>query len=303
MQGEKNKVKKKILRLVVIHLSAAVLIVLGIFKYAEELQMLKERLYYAVVASEDVQEETLERDSNAWYMQESLIYHAGGGYEGASYTNANEAILHTLENNNYLIEMDFLFTSDRQLVCAHSWDMMYPDGYVPSAEEFLSERIQGKYTPITAAELIQIMRDYPQMHLVIDTKEENLYLVVAELVSLAGEDPGVIDRFVIQLYAGTEKAGLKAFYPFREEQFLLSLYKIGNWDQSVLRLCEQEGIYILTTFFGQIPDEDVSMLRERGFILFEHTVNDPEQVRTALNRGICGVYTDFLTSEMLETLP
>ena len=294
--------KRKSLRLIVIHLAVVALIVVGVFKYIEELQMLKERLYYAVVSSENVQEEPTEQRSDVWYMQESLIYHAGGGFEGASYTNAKEAILYTLENKNTLIEMDFLFTSDRQLVCAHSWDEIYPEGYVPSADEFLSHKIQGKYTPISAAELIQIMRDYPQMHLVIDTKEENLYLVVAELVSLAGEDSEVIDRFVIQLYAGREKEGLKAFYPFKDEQFLLSLYKLGYWDQSVIRLCEQEGIYVLTALFGQIPDEDVSMLREKGFILYEHTVNDPEQAQIALNRGICGVYTDFLTKEEMETL-
>ena len=60
-------------------------------------------------------------EESAWYHSAPLIYHAGGGIDGLTYSNSREALEHTLNQGNRFVEVDFLFTSDGQLVCAHDW--------------------------------------------------------------------------------------------------------------------------------------------------------------------------------------
>ena len=301
-----NKIRKN--KLYFFHFAILCLLVLGVFQFAEEILSFKQQLYYALHPTPEPQETVTEslpmepflHEEGVWYTNTPLIYHGGGDIDGIALTNSMEAVNATLEKGHYFIELDFMFTRDGQLVCAHDWERFYPDGYIPTAEEFLSVKIEDRFTPLSAQSVVTIMRENPQMHLIIDTKEDNLYLVVAELVSLAVQDPEIVDRFIIQLYNGYEKPFLNALYPFTDSQYLLTMYKLGDWDPAILQTCQVERIFILTTVAGLIPDEDIPMLRELGFTIYEHTINDPEYAISSLQRGICGFYTDSMEIDDLE---
>lgn len=51
-----------------------------------------------------------------------LIAHAGDGYREEMYTNSINA-LNTNKKNFDLFEIDFVTTSDGELVCLHDWEL------------------------------------------------------------------------------------------------------------------------------------------------------------------------------------
>ena len=293
-------------RLLLIHIAALVLILGLAVEFAEEIQEVKKSVYHAI-RSERAPDATddqitlypVENNGDEWFLEHPLIYHAGGEIHGSSYTNSLEAVEKTLAEHpgKCFIEMDLRYTSDDVLVCAHSWD----DAFLnqagdPTMEEFLSRKIQGKYTPLTAERLIQIMVENPEMYLVTDIKtgDDPIIPVVADLVELCGRDESVLSRMIIQLYTGREKSDIQAIYPFDDNQFIFTTYRIGGWSREVVHICNEEGISVITVPSGSMSDEDIALTNELGFTLYEYTVNRADMARAALNRGISGFYTDDL---------
>ena len=309
----------KILRkhILLLHVVVFALLLGLAVELCEEIQTVKQAVYYRLFpepAPEETEEERIpddqvvlhpvEQKGTAWYSDHPLIYHAGGQIQGSSYTNSREAVENTLAENpgKCVIEMDFLRTSDGVLVCAHTWEDVVVNWTGPmTAEEFLSQKIQGKYTPMTAENLLHIMKENPQMYLVTDTKEdEALSTIIGDLVALCGRDPDVLSRMIIQLYTGREKSDIQQIYPFADEQFLFTIYKWGKWCLQVAQICNEENVAVITLSAGQMSEEDAALMKELGFTVYEHTINRADEAALALERGISGIYTDNLTPADLE---
>lgn len=300
-----------------------------VLKYCEEIQTLKQDVFMSVqqllraksVVSETVPTEEpdyaatenteppvevhpVEANPDAWFADRPLIYHAGGDIQGYRYTNSLEAIEQTLAKEQYFLEIDLQYTSDGHLVCAHTWSDVFPEEYQPTLEEFLQAKVQGKFTPITAEDLLRIMTENPQMFLVVDVKEPGtITRVITDLVTLANQDSAILDRFIIQLYTGEEKSTLQEIYPFEDEQFLFTLYAIGYWQMEFAAHCSKENISVITLPQGWMPPEDAALLKELGFIVYEHTVNRVDIARQSLEKGISSFYTDTLSPEELWEEP
>lgn len=299
--------------IVLLALCAAGVLGLCILKFAEDIVAFKNRFYPPIVdfvrelltdEFDPSQYEPIVLAEGAWYQDAPLIYHAGGGIDGLDYTNSKEALEQTLAQGGRFVEMDFLYTADGALVCAHEWeDFSDADTpHIPTAEEFLSQRIYGKYTPMTAAALVGYMAAYDDLYIVVDTKEPDPVPVISELVRLS-RDVGATDRLILQLYNDRDKEEILALYPFHDENFLLTLYKFGTDRlQETMALCYDEQISVITLPHGAWDQETIDLFRSKGFVLYEHTVNRPDEAATSLREGICGFYTDFLQPEDL-TVP
>ena len=296
--------KKRNLILFLVHLALLGCLSLAVIKFAEEIVNFKQTLYYAMLPESEkpenpecsitsLQPAVIQGDE--WFLDAPLIYHAGGQINGHTYTNSAEAVQKTLSEGNCFIEIDFAYTSDNRLVCVHGWDDVYMEEYIPTLEEFLSTKIQGKYTPMTAEDLIHIMKENPQMYLITDTKEEDLVSVIADLAELTQWDSSILDRFIIQLYLGSEKEGILEVYPFRDSQFLLTVYKLNEWPRQVGHICSQYQISVITLPHQDTAPADIAMLREYGYTLYEFTVNRPDFAVQSLKNGISGFYTDCLS--------
>jgi len=292
--------------LILIHLALLGCMALLVVKYAEEIVSFKQALYYAALPQpEDSQSSIINLQPAAvqgdeWFLDHPLIHHAGGQINGHVYTNSAEAVQKTLSEGNCFIEIDFAYTSDSQLVCVHGWDDVYPEEYRPTLEEFLDTKIQGKYTPMTAQDLIAVMKQNPQMYLITDTKEDALVSVVRDLAEIAEYEPSILDRFIIQVYLGSEKDGILEIYPFRDSQFLLTTYKLGQWPLQIGDICSKYNISVITFEHWALSSEDIALLKEHGYTLYEFTVNRPDHAKIALERGISGFYTDCLSPADLK---
>lgn len=240
-------------------------------------------------------EETIPTVYIPWYESGRLIYHAGGAVGEMTYTNSKEAVEKTLADGNRLLEMDFLFTSDGHLVCLHEWKNFLGMTQPCTLERFLSMKIFHKFTTISAETFISYMRQYPDMYLIIDTKEQSMAEVVGELLRLCDYEKSVADRFVIQLYDRGIKAQIMELYPFGADNFLFTAYKFGaDRIANIKNLCLEEDIRIVTVPYGSWNQATVQQFNDAGFYVFEHTVNFTGMTDNALARGVYGFYTDSL---------
>lgn len=296
--------KKRIVRWLAIHMIAAVLLgacTVLLYPHAKRIrqdirsQQAAQELAQMQDLSAFADHPTVVPDGDAWYTKSHLVYHACGGIDGLAYTNSVEALENTLNRGGRLIEADFGYTTDGTLVCVHSWDDITTENLPVSLQEFESTPVCGRYTPMTAETLLDYMERYEDMYLIIDDKEEDPLAVVRELIALCGENPDIIDRFVVQLYDGGVKAQMQEMYPFGDDQFLFSAYKLGPEKHAeIMGICYDENICVLTIADGAWDEATVRAFAEKGFILFNHTVNRLDHARLFAAQGVYGFYTDFL---------
>lgn len=303
--------RTKVILAAILAASLALLAIsLLVFKYAEEIVTMKQELYTYVseLGSKAEEPETIAfeelyanhppfvHSEDAWYMNNNLIYHAAGGIDGLSYTNSVEAMQATLQRGK-IIELDFMFTNDGQLVCAHRWEDISGSAEAPALSEFEALKIYGKYTPMSAEDVIDFMLQYEDIHIVIDTKEADVLEVVRELVRLSENRADIAERFIIQLYEKATKQDFLDLYPFSDENFLFTCYKFGTNPEDIIGICMEENISVVTVPFGTWDAESVRLFTEKGIIIYEHTVNRPDYAQQSVAKGIHGFYTDFMNAD------
>ena len=298
--------KKK--TVLVISFLVLAMVALLVFRYAEEIVQLKHNAIAYVLgqlrpAPEPEEDDFEERYSaypafthseDAWYLDTTLIYHAGGGIDGIKYTNSKEAMEWAVQQGNVL-EIDFRYTEDGTLICAHEWTDITESEESLTRSEFEALKICGAYTPMTAEDLISFMSLHEDVRVVVDTKETDAVSVVRELIRLAGNREDIIDRFIVQLYDKGTKQSFLELHPFPEENFLFTCYQFGSDPESVLRVCMEENISVVTVARNTWDADTVKLFTDKGIILFEHTLNRLDHVRSAHKKGIHGFYTDYLT--------
>ena len=297
---------KKIIRCFVI-LLIIFSVALLVFKYAEEITQLKKAIYTYV--SKDKLENPVPKDfeqlyssfvpfvhaEDAWYQTTDLVHHAGTGMDGLRYSNSKEAMETAVQKGN-VIEVDLIYTEDGALVCGHDWKTITDTEDVPVLSEFLDMKIFGKYTPMTAEDLIGFMSEHEEVYVVVDTKQTEEEQVIQDLINLAKE-PAIIDRFIIQLYAEGMKQTLLQMYPFSDENFLFTCYKYGDNYKGVLNICMKENISVVTMPYNYWDAEVIDLFTAKGIVLFEHTVNRLDRIEKSKEKGITKFYTDFITEE------
>lgn len=239
-------------------------------------------------------------NEDAWYADNLLIYHGGGGIDGLDYTNSEESLELTLNRGIRAIEIDFDYTTDNKLVCMHYLGDVDWTAKEYTYEEFMAQKVQGKYTSTDAAYVVNLMREYKDLYVIIDTKNEYLKNVVTDLVNLA-DDKTVCDRFVVQLYQPEDKAMVEEIYDFPEDNYLFTSYKFGYDPYSLVKLCFEQGIKIITLPEGKysFTEETMRFLRTKNIYIYEHTINRPDVAQRQLDKGMYGLYTDFLEADSL----
>lgn len=296
---------KHITFLIIFHLFVLTLVTFIYFKYSEEAVKLKTAIY-CMVQSPQVDSDidftdypVMTHTGNEWYQKNLLVYHAGGGIDGLDYTNSKEALELTLSNENYAVEIDFSYTSDHELVCMHDWNVQWGSDVPPSLREFTSRKIYGRYSTMTAVELIQYMEAFPELYIIIDTKEDDQIEVVKDLIDLSSYNTNITERFIIQLYSSGIKEQIQELYPFRNDNFLFTAYKFGsNFPNKIMALCYDENISVITYPYNAWDEETKKLFVSKNFILYEHTVNRPDYADQSLREGVHGFYTDFLSTQI-----
>ena len=222
-----------------------------------------------------------------WMGGEHLIAHAMGGLEGRAYTNSLEAFHHSYDLGYRIFEVDMALTPEGALVLTHNGAGPY--------DEFM--RGTGEYTRLDIRDLIALMREYPEIVVITDTKyaqREEYLLQFTRILEAAGQaDASILQRIVPQVYSVEMLHDLMALYPFSSVIYTLYYTAIWNID-SVLDVCRETGLGFITFPCDEKDLDVIAPWKEAGIHVATHTVNDPRMARRLLDMGLDMIYTDDL---------
>lgn len=241
-----------------------------------------------------------------WYEDNRLVAHALGAIEDKKETNSKEAFLHSWSDGYKVMEADFSLTSDGTLVVRHDFDQ---DSYYNleqtvngstemSAGRFSNEKINFRYTPITAAQLLDLLAEYEDVYLITDTKytdEQRVQKEFGDIVNIAKSKgyESVLDRIIVQIYHDDMFETVKQIYPF--SNWIYTLYQTPNPNyDDIATFCVENGIDVVTINYEIAKKENIQKLSSKGIKVYAHTVNRILDLKMLLEAGCYGIYTDYI---------
>lgn len=226
-----------------------------------------------------------------------LIAHAGGAIEGHTMTNSLEAFEMAVARGYRYVELDLQMTSDSVMVAAHSWrDFNESSGYahwgdsVPSLSEFKSRIIKGRFTPLTATDIMGLLEKHGHVFLVTDK--------ISDASLLERFFPGMKHRMVVEAFS------YKDFEELRRRGFHRVLYSCmaDDVEDAVVKHLLLHGLYsgdkidriaLHTSAFGMDFFKFIDTFCDYDIALF--TVNDISDVPPQYMERVKMVYTDSIT--------
>lgn len=249
---------------------------------------------------------TLKRnDNNNLLYNTNFIGHAFYGIDNIDYTNSKEAFLEGYNNGIKIMEVDFLFTSDKELVLNHFWENSIQD----SSTSFLSKKVVGKYTPMNLDDLLLLMSRYKDIYIVIDTKESeydhgnSLIDVYKEIINKTiAYDESLLDRFIPQIYDFNSYNEINKLYNFKNSMFSIYKFAINNNTNLIKFITYYCLFYDIDSIvipyeyieYGIINKDTIEFIKSKNINAFINTINDKNIYNDLKNMGITGVYTDYL---------
>jgi len=230
-----------------------------------------------------------------------VIAHAGGTARGYNTTNSLEAVLQSIEAGHTLIELDMLITSDEKIVMVHDFGSSWTKQYLgvefdkrPTAEEYLSNKIHGMFTPMSFDMLTPILDEHPDVRIVTDCKENSL-----ELLSLiARKYPDYIDNIVPQIYDYYQYEQVKRL---GYKDMIFTLYTMNYMDYGrLLAFVADKEIFAVTVGIGYAYEEVAYRLAADGVRVYMHPLNNFSDANALIEKGIYGVYSSTLVPDEFE---
>ncbi len=225
------------------------------------------------------------------------VAHGLGGIDGVTYTNSLEAFEANYKAGFRVFEVDLRLTADGQLAAVHDAPE-HEDGSLMTLAEYKAMRIEGKYTPLSFEDVVMLMKQYPDIYMITDTKKKSKDLL-REQFSLIVETanrvaPEVLDRIIPQLYNEKTFDLIMGIYDWKS--IVYTMYALKEFsEKEVIDFAYRQGIQVITTSKSKSQQSFFDQLYERDIQVYMHTFNTREEMQELTARGVTGVYTDFLT--------
>ena len=231
------------------------------------------------------------------WSKATIISHACGGIDKHSYTNSAEALDLSISEGFYAIEIDFRYTSDGTLICAHDWEDLGLE-VVPSLEDFMKFKINDLYTPLTAEQALEKLVN-TGISLVVDTKEDDAVKVYKEIDTILSsiKNGEKYKEFLIpQIYYKEDFSAIKGVYDYKN--YIFSVYKLkltkDKQFEDIAQFCKDNGITTLTVPKKKVTDERIKIIKDKGLRIATHTVNSKKDRESFTEMGVDILYSDFL---------
>ena len=272
---------------------------------------------YVPESYESVKVSDADSKGGEWYDKFTAVTHAlGTTGDGQLGTNSREAFIYNYKRGQRLFEADIQITSDGVAVIRHDWEQDLGQGLslagtdgtvrVPTAEEFLSKKIYGKYTPLTLEEWFELMDEYPDVWFITDSKYSGTVTEDFKLFRETAVNSGhadVLNRVIVQLYYPEMYDEVEAAGHFKH--YILTLYMTGYPEDSseMLKLLESDKVDALTMPEDYVINERVlsDIAGRENYKVFLHTVDDPEKA-AELMQYVDGLYTDTLLEKQVRSM-
>lgn len=240
----------------------------------------------------------------SWAAEPGLIAHGMGAIGGQRVTNCLEAFQANYAAGYRVFEVDLILSTDGRLVARHDWESyMYeflgqkvenPDVAMSEAE-FKALKIHGRMTPLTIADVVAIMKAYPDVWMVTDTKSKDAAEITAAMnaiVEAIGEDSVLAERFIIQIYDEPMLGTVRAVHDF--ENIAYTLYQLEGTEEEALAFAKANGVKVIVISEERSTPALLASASKLGLVTAVHTVNDAAEARRHLGSGATLIYSDFL---------
>ncbi|WP_337031595.1 phosphatidylinositol-specific phospholipase C/glycerophosphodiester phosphodiesterase family protein [Paenibacillus illinoisensis] len=239
--------------------------------------------------------------TNGW-EENRLIAHAFGGVKGASYTNSYEAFITNYNRGYRLFEVDLVQTTDGELVARHDWsDRLQPDltahrGRNVTKLQFANSLIMGRFHPLTLPDILQLMQQYRDFDLIVDTKAGSQEQIQQQFTHLVNEarrtDPVLLNRIIPEIFSPQMYDTVMGIYPFPNKMY--SLYKTGASAESIVEFVRDKHLtaVAMPVYRVYINPNLVPALNKLGVKSYVHSVNSRPVMQILHCFGVYGFYTD-----------
>lgn len=237
---------------------------------------------------------------NGYQGQPELIAHAGGGIERETYMNSLETINLNYQLGHRYFELDFSWTADDQLVLIHDWKKSYKRLFnnhseqPPDSQAFVNMPMLNDHTPMTLADLVSWLKSHPDAHVLADIKDRN----VAGLHHIKTHHPEISQQFIAQVFHPREYPEVRAL---GYDRVVYSLYKIRIPTVEIKTFIKEAELFALAMKTVQKDfDALLQTANDHRVFVYVQTINDIEQLRSLQQKGVNGIYTDFIYEKQGE---
>jgi glycerophosphoryl diester phosphodiesterase len=160
------------------------------------------------------------------YDTYGYIAHAGGGYAGRRYTNTRDAVLHNYDRGFRVFELDFVVLADGTVLAAHEgleshYGLTGPFSAATWAD-MRDTRFDHRFTIMRSDEVVEVLREHPDMYVIVDTKRRHDY-IFRRFVSQTGGSHSLMDRVMPHIRDQAELDRCRNTWPLRN--YMVALYR------------------------------------------------------------------------------
>lgn len=254
---------------------------------------------YAVVAP--AKDAIKAKDSGRVELPFSII-HAGGFIKGISYTNSLQALDNSLSRGFNFIEIDFVWTNDRQLVLLHDWEetvtkLFNVQPKIYSLKEFNSFTMIEELKQLNFDDLTNWLIRHPDIFIVTDIKWDNVYA----LTYISRHYSKIKTQLIPQIYYFEEYDKVKSL---GYENIIFTLVK-SDWsdgkmpaknpysDEEIIEFIQKYPVSAVTISKERAMTSLVQKLNRAGVFIYVYVVNQIKEMKELSIKGVDGFYTDI----------
>lgn len=232
------------------------------------------------------------------WKDDLLIGHSFGSIGNDIYTGSYEAFYAAYSRGIRTFEVDLYMTSDNKIVLAHDFD----EKNTPTEKQFLETPIQGKYTPMSFAGLLELMNNFQDIYIITDTKYVNKHDIEMEFNEMVNtakkmELLDVFDRLIVQIYYEDMYYYVQEIYNFKSTIFTLYMrgFKDLNEFEKICLWCQENNIKSIA-IWNSLYNKNIKKIAKKYDInIYIHTENDVNKAKKFIKDGVKGIYTDSIS--------
>ncbi len=211
-----------------------------------------------------------------------LITHAGGGLCGLAYLNCREAFEYYHGKGNRVFEYDVRRGEDGAFLLSHEGN-----GGV----------IDERFHPLSLDECIGNIETNSDIVTIFDCKFSDLEPFVYLLHGKMSEES--VRRTVIQVFNEENIRQVRRCGPFQ----MLYVCMMNTDYVKAANLCLENGIGAVSVSIKAITERTGwQLFPERNIRVYAYTSNTLSEYRLLKERGVCGIFSDYLTEEELPEM-
>ncbi|MDO4468156.1 MAG: hypothetical protein Q4C49_14335 [Bacillota bacterium] len=234
-----------------------------------------------------------------------IVAHALGGFNGETYTLCEESLWFNYERGFRVFEIDLVETLDGDLAIQHFWPKKKNGDYiVPTTQDYKMGKINGKYTPLLFTDILQFMKEHPDVWMIPDFKTDltgNLFQsLVLEAQAMNAVD--VLERIIPQIFSVEMYRTVNDIYEFSSYVYGSYVYWNGSADtfEDLCRACVENHIDSISMWNYYCTEEVVRIANRYNIDVYVHSENNSKEAMRFLDMGVKGIYTDFVDPSELE---